>query len=164
MTLVIELYSRWEFAGILDIEAFALLNIERTQRGKSVNIALLEDNPPILDYMSTALEMLGHTVYNFTSSAPLLETLFIGESVRVPLPYDLALIDLLLPGSISGLETAQKIRQAIPPQQLHIIVVSACSQKELEETQAALPQVPILRKPFKMYELMQLIDQMQPAG
>ena len=129
-----------------------------------MNIALLEDNPPILDYLSTALEMLGHTVHKFTSSAPLLETLFTGASVRVPLLYDLTLIDLLLPGSISGLETAQKIRQAIPPQQLQIIVVSACSQKELEEAQAGLPYVPILRKPFKMHELMQLIDQMQPAG
>lgn len=129
-----------------------------------MNIALLEDNPPILDYLSTALEMLGHTVHDFTSSDLLLETLFIGESVRVPLPYDLALIDLLLPGTMSGLETAQKIRQAIPSHHLHIIVVSACSQKELEEAQAQLPQVPMLRKPFKMRELIQLIDQMQPAG
>jgi len=131
-----------------------------------VNIALLEDNPPILDYLSTALEMLGHSVQKFTSSAPLLETLFIGESVRVPLPYDLALIDLLLPGpgSASGLRTVQIIRQAISPQQLHIIVVSACSQKELEQAQAELPQVPILRKPFKMRQLLELIDQMQPTG
>ena len=129
-----------------------------------MNIALLEDNPPILDYLSTALEMLGHTVHKFTNSAPLLETLFIGESARVPLPYDLALIDLLLPGPISGLETAQMIQQAIPPQQLHMIVISACSQNELEEAQAELQHVPILRKPFKMHELMQLIDQMQPAG
>jgi CheY-like chemotaxis protein len=131
-----------------------------------VNIALLEDNPPILDYLSTALEMLGHNVQKFTSSAPLLETLFIGESVRVPLPYDLALIDLLLPGpgSASGLRTVQIIREAISPQQLHIIVVSACSQKELEQAQAELPQVPILRKPFKMRQLLELIDQMQPTG
>ena len=131
-----------------------------------MNIALLEDNPPILDYLSTALEMLGHSVQKFTSSAPLLETLFIGESVRVPFPYDLALIDLLLPGpgSASGLRTVQIIRQSISPQQLHIIVVSACSQKELEQAQAELPQVPILRKPFKMRQLLELIDQMQPAG
>jgi len=129
-----------------------------------VNIALLEDNPPILDYLSTALEMLGHTVHTFTNSAPLLESLFIDESVRVPLPYDLALIDLLLPGSVSGLQVAQKIQQAIPPQQLHIIVLSACSQRELDEAQAKLPEVPILRKPFKIHELSQLIDQMQPAS
>lgn len=129
-----------------------------------MNIALLEDNPPILDYLSTALEMLGHTVHTFTNSAPLLESLFIDESVRVPLPYDLALIDLLLPGSVSGLQVAQKIQQAIPPQQLHIIVLSACSQRELDEAQAKLPEVPILRKPFKIHELSQLIDQMQPAS
>lgn len=129
-----------------------------------MNIALIEDNPPILDYLSTALEMLGHTVHKFTDSTLLLESLFIGESLRVPLPYDLALIDLLLPGPVSGLEIALKIRQAIPPHQLHVIIVSACSQKELEEAQAALPQVPILRKPFKMHELTQFIDQMQPAG
>lgn len=128
-----------------------------------MNIALLEDNPPILDYLSTALEMLGHTVHTFTNSVPLLESLFIDESVRVPLPYELALIDLLLPGSVSGLQTAQKIQQAIPSQQLRIIVISACSQKELEEAQAALPHVPILRKPFKIHELAQIIDQMQPA-
>ena len=127
-------------------------------------IALLEDNPPILDYLSTALEMLGHTVHKFTHSSPLLETLFIDERVRTPLPYDLALIDLLLPGPVSGLATAQKLRQAIPLQHLHIIMISACSQKELEEAQAELPQVPILRKPFKIQELLQLIDQMQPAG
>jgi len=150
--------------SILDVAAFALLDIERTKRGNPVIIALLEDNPPILDYLSTALEMLGHTVHRFANSAPLLETLFTGESARAPLPYDLAIIDLLLPGSISGLETAQRIRQTMPPQQLYMIVISACSQKELEEAQAELPQVPILRKPFKMHELTQLIDQIQPAG
>ncbi|HEY6539362.1 MAG TPA: response regulator [Ktedonobacteraceae bacterium] len=128
-----------------------------------MNIALLEDNPPILDYLSTALEMHGHTVHKFTDSAPLLESLPTGENTRVPLPYDLAIIDLLLPGPVSGIETIQKIWQAIEPHRLPMIVVSACSQKELEEARALLPQVPILRKPFKMRELTQLIDQLQPA-
>jgi CheY-like chemotaxis protein len=128
-----------------------------------VNIALLEDNPSILDYLSTALELLGHSVAKFTHSTPLLETLFIGENVRSPIPYDLVLIDLLLPGSISGLETAHIIQQAIPPNRLHIIVVSACSQKELEQARAELLHVPILRKPFRIHELLQTIDQMRLA-
>lgn len=129
-----------------------------------MNIALLEDNPPILDYLSTALEMLGHTVHTFTDSAPLLDTILAAESARLPFPYDLAVIDLLLPGPDSGIETIQKIRQAIAPHQLPMIVVSACSQKELEEAQAILPDIPMLRKPFKMHELTHLIDQLQPAG
>ncbi|HLZ57901.1 MAG TPA: response regulator [Ktedonosporobacter sp.] len=128
-----------------------------------MNIALLEDNPPILDYLSTALEMHGHTVHKFTDSAPLLETIPTGKNAGVSLPYDLAIIDLLLPGPVSGIETIQKIWQALAPYRLPMIVVSACSQKELEEARAILPQVPFLRKPFKMRELTQLINQLQPA-
>ena len=126
-----------------------------------MNIALLEDNPPILDYLSTALEMYGHTVHTFTDSAPLLETLLPGKNAHASPPYDLAIIDLLLPGPVSGIETIQKIWQALAPYRLPMIVVSACSQKELEEARASLPQVPILRKPFKMRELTKLIDQLQ---
>lgn len=128
-----------------------------------MNIALLEDNPPILDYLSTALEMHGHTVYKFTDSAPLLETIPGGENTSVSLPYDLAIIDLLLPGPISGIETIQKIWQALAPYRLPMIVVTACSQKELEEARTIVPQVPFLRKPFKMRELTQLINQLQPT-
>ena len=160
MTLVIETEVLYVREYIIDIVACASFDVEPT-KGGSVNIALLEDNPSILDYLSTALEMLGHRVQKFTHSAPLLETLFSGENVRSPLPFDLALIDLLLPGSISGLEAAHLIQQAIPSNQLHIIVISACSHKELEQARAELPQVPFLRKPFRMHELLQTIDQIQ---
>ncbi len=128
-----------------------------------MNIALLEDNPPILDYLSTALEMHGHTVHKFSDSAPLLETLLPDKSTHIPLPYDLAIIDLVLPGPVSGIETIQRIWEAVAPHRLPMIVVSACSQKELEEARAILPQVPMLRKPFKMRELTQIIDQLQPT-
>ncbi len=128
-----------------------------------MNIALLEDNPPILDYLSTALEMHGHTVHKFTDSAPLLETILTWKNTPLSLPYDLAIIDLLLPGPVSGIETIQKIWQALAPYRLPMIVVTACGQKELEAAQAILPQVPFLRKPFKMRELTQLINQLQPA-
>ena len=128
-----------------------------------MNIALLEDNPPILDYLSTALEMHGHTVHKFTDSAPLLETILTWKNTPLSLPYDLAIIDLLLPGPVSGIETIQKIWQALAPYRLPMIVVTACGQKELEAARAVLPQVPFLRKPFKMRELTQLINQLQPA-
>lgn len=128
-----------------------------------MNIALLEDNPPILDYLSTALEMHGHTVHKFTDSAPLLETILTWKNAPLSLPYDLAIIDLLLPGPVSGIETIQKIWEALAPYRLPMIVVTACGQKELEAARAILPQVPFLRKPFKMRELTQLINQLQPA-
>jgi len=123
-----------------------------------VKIAILEDNPSILDYLSTALEMSGHHITTFTHGAALLHTLFHNSQAFPDQPFDLVLVDLLLPGSISGLDAVRTIRRTFPPEQLPIIIVSACSQKELDEAQAMLPGTPMMRKPFKIQELLRLID------
>jgi DNA-binding response OmpR family regulator len=123
-----------------------------------VNIAILEDNPAILDYLSTALEMSGHHIATFTHGADLLDALFYEDQSLSDLPFDLILVDLLLPGDISGLDAIRSIRGAYTPERLPIIIVSACSQKELDEAQAALPGTPMMRKPFKIQELLHLID------
>jgi len=123
-----------------------------------MNIGVLEDNPAILDYMAIALEMEGHHVQTFTHSTPLIETLLTGSGIRYPLPYDLIVVDLLLPGSISGLETIKHIQQVIPLSKLPVIIISAGGKEELESVKATLPHVPILRKPFKMSALLELIE------
>lgn len=128
-----------------------------------MNIALLEDNPAILDYMSTALRMAGHTVYAHVESPSLLAALFHQSGVRCPLPYDLVIVDLLLPGDMSGVEAIQCIHQSIPPRNLPIIIVSACSPQELAQVKARFPYVPALRKPFKMSSLLRLIEQLKPV-
>ena len=123
-----------------------------------MNIALLEDNPAIVDYMSTALRMAGHQVYPHTDSLSLLAQLFHHTGIRSPLPYDLVIVDLLLPGTMSGIEAIHRVYQAIPPWILPIIIVSACSQEELAQVKARFPHVPILRKPFKMSSLLHVIE------
>lgn len=133
------------------------------QRGTLMKIGLLEDNPAILDFMTTALQMAGYRVETHTKSASLLEALLAGGDVAAPLPYDIVIVDLLLPGNIPGLAAIEHIHQAISPKRLPIIVVSACSQDELEEVKLKLPHVPVLRKPFKMNALLQLIEQMKAS-
>jgi CheY-like chemotaxis protein len=123
-----------------------------------VKIAILEDNPAVLDYLSTALQMNGHQVQLFTHGAPLLETLFSTGQAPSSLPFDLILVDLLLPGDISGLQAIQAIRQTISQERLPVIIVSASGQKELDAVQAQLPDTPIIRKPFKIMELLRAID------
>ncbi len=127
-----------------------------------MNIALLEDNPAILDYMSTALRMAGHNVYTHVGSFSLLAALFHLEKVRSPLPYDLVIVDLLLPGDMSGVEAIHRIHQSISPRTLPIVIVSACSQDELAQVKASFPHIPTLRKPFKMSNLLHIIDQLKP--
>ena len=126
-----------------------------------MNIALLEDNPAILDYMSTALRMAGHTIYTHTDGHSLLAALFHQADVSTPLPYDLLIVDLLLPGNISGAETIRRIHQTIPSGSLPIIIVSACSEGELAQVSASFPHIPILRKPFRMSSLLHIIEQLR---
>ncbi|HZU68864.1 MAG TPA: response regulator [Ktedonobacteraceae bacterium] len=128
-----------------------------------MNIALLEDNPAVLDYMSTALRMAGHNVSTHVESSSLLAALFHPAGVCSPLPYDLVIVDLLLPGDMSGVEAIHRIRQSIPPDTLPIVIVSACSQYELAQVKARFPHIPMLRKPFKMSKLLQTINQLKPV-
>ena len=123
-----------------------------------MKIGLLEDNPAVVEYMSTLLEMAGHTVEVHTHGSSLLETLFTEAGVRSPLPYDLLLVDLLLPGTLSGLEAIQSIQQRLSPGQLPILIVTAVGLELLEEVQTKLPTVTVLRKPFKRSVLLQLIE------
>jgi two-component system response regulator ChvI len=124
-----------------------------------MNIGLLEDNPAILDYMTVALEMAGHKVHAFTCGASLLEVLT-GSGPRYPLPYDLIIVDLLLPGTISGLETIKQIQEIIPLKKLPVIIISAGGRDVIELVKMSLPDVPLLRKPFKMSVLLQMIEEM----
>lgn len=123
-----------------------------------MNIAILEDNPAILDYLSTALQMNGHSVQTFTQGVDLLEALFQSGLVPSPLPFDLILVDLLLPGDISGLQAIKSIRASISYERLPVIIVSASGQKELDNAQAELPHTPVIRKPFKIMDLLKMID------
>lgn len=129
-----------------------------------MKIGLLEDNPAILDYMTVALEMARHEVLTYTEGASLIETLLSGSEVRRPLAYDLIIVDLLLPGDISGLETIKCIQEVIPPSQLPVIIISAGSQEEIDSVQATLPDVPVLRKPFNMSTLLDLVNELKVAG
>jgi CheY-like chemotaxis protein len=126
-----------------------------------MKIGLLEDNPALLDFMSTMLEMAGHSVETHTSGSSLLETLFLETKVRFPLPYDIIIVDLLLPGSMSGLETIQTIRQRLSPTQLPVLIVTAVGSGELAEAITRLPEVPVLRKPFQRSALLQLIEELK---
>jgi len=77
------------------------------------------------------------------------------------LPYDLLIVDLLLPGKLSGLETIQHLRHALSPERLPIIVISAIGQEALEELKTSQPDVRVLRKPFKIQTLLQLVHELK---
>jgi DNA-binding response OmpR family regulator len=123
-----------------------------------MKIGLLEDNPAILDYMTTALKMAGHDVFTHTQALSLLKTLLPNGEPYHPLPYDLLIVDLLLPGDLHGQKAIELLYQKIPFEELPIIVVSACSQDELTEIQKRFPRISTIRKPFRISVLLRLVE------
>ena len=123
-----------------------------------MRIGLLEDNTAIHEYITAVLELAGHTVITHTIGMSLLNELFTDTGGPSPLPYELVIVDLLLPGTLSGLAVINSIRQIIPPETLPIIVVSAASQKQLQQIDERFPDVQVLQKPFPMQKLLQLIE------
>ena len=123
-----------------------------------MKIAILEDQPDILELLTTGLELAGHRAYPYRTGTSLVETLFTPQSKHAPLPYDLLIIDLYLPGTPSGVEVINAIHQHIPPGTLPIILTWATSQSELSDLQAHLPTVNVLRQPFHLKDLLALIE------
>jgi DNA-binding response OmpR family regulator len=105
--------------------------------------------------------MAGHTVFAHMDGMSLLDTLFTDEKNRTPLPYDLLIIDLSLPGTLSGLSVISYIRQTITPEALPIIVLSAASPSQLENIQMRFPNVQVLQKPCEIKILLHLIETSQ---
>jgi len=122
-----------------------------------MNIGVLDDNPTILAYLETALEMDGHTVYKHMTGESLLQAML--NQPESYLLYDLVVLDLLLPGKLSGADVFLTLRKEFPAWQLPIIVITAVSGPTLEQFRHILPDdVPLLRKPFTPRELRRLIN------
>ena len=126
-----------------------------------MKIGLLEDNPAICDMMQVALELAGHTVSTHTYGQALLETLTQAYQVEQmpynPLPYDLLIVDINLPGKLSGMDVITSVSRLLAPSTLPIIVVSASELSELSHLHSCFPTLPIIRKPFTIQVLLQAI-------
>ena len=128
--------------------------------GRTLRIGVLDDNRGILHLIETILKMEGHTVSTYADGSSLLDVLSIQEAEELP-PYDLVILDLLLPGTQSGADVFCAIRQQFSAEVLPIIVITAVDEPTLRQFRHILPDdVPLLRKPFAPRKLRRLIAQL----
>jgi DNA-binding response OmpR family regulator len=120
-----------------------------------MRIALLEDNPTNSEYMQTLLEMAGHQVFPYPQGHSLISALQTISDISL---YDVIIIDLLLPNSLTGLDVMHYLQEKFSAKLLPFIVVSALSRQELDRVQADFPETPIIRKPFKGKQLVEAIQ------
>ena len=111
------------------------------------NILLVDDDEDLRSMVANALDAQGHHVVEVSNGAAALEAL----ASAVP---DIAVIDFAMPG-MNGAELAQRIREQWPA--LPILFASGFADTDAIEA-ATGSEVTILRKPFRVDELLQAID------
>jgi PAS domain S-box-containing protein len=113
-------------------------------------VLLVEDNEEVAGVSAAYLEQLGYTV----------EVTFNGSDARRKLQtgrsYDLVFSDILMPGSVAGLELARVVREYHP--HIPILLTTGYSQKAQEAVREGFP---ILQKPYDLRSLSKAIREVR---
>src|ERR1700726_1829871 len=117
---------------------------------EAANILLVDDEPGMLRYIRTLLEVDEHKVQTASTGEEAV------ERVQKGLQPDLVLLDLLMPG-IDGLQTLEKLRQLKPG--LKVVMLSCVSDTRKVVQAIRLGALDYLPKPFQKAELTTVIDQ-----
>src|ERR1700687_3127775 len=117
---------------------------------EAVNILLVDDEPGMLRYIRTLLEVDDYTVQTASTGEEAL------QQVEKGLRPDLVLLDLLMPG-IDGLQTLEQLRQLVPG--LKVVMLSCVSDTRKVVQAIRLGAQAYLTKPFQKAELTTVIDQ-----
>jgi len=136
-----------------------LLTITVMKECERMRIGVLEDDPAIRGLLHETLEMCGHTPCIFRNGWDFLEQFLDEEAVLSRKPFDVVLIDLFLPSSISGKQTIHQLRTAYAD--LPIVIISAASCQHLERLEQEYPGVAVFRKPFVLRKLLAAIEAYQ---
>jgi two-component system response regulator AtoC len=122
---------------------------------ESANILLVDDEPGMLRYIRTLLEVDEYKVETATTGEEAL------ARVQKGTQPDLVLLDLLMPG-IDGLQTLEQLRQIKPG--LKVVMLSCVNDTRKVVQAMRLGAHDYLTKPFQKAELDAVIDQCIGAG
>src|SRR5690349_22302452 len=117
---------------------------------ETANILLVDDEPGMLRYIRTLLEVDEYKVETATTGEEAL------ERVQKGMQPDLVLLDLLMPG-IDGIQTLEQLRQMQPG--VKVVMLSCVSDTRKVVQAMRLGAHDYLTKPFQKAELDAVIDQ-----
>jgi CheY-like chemotaxis protein len=117
----------------------------------TVPILLIEDEPSVTAFLRAALERHGYAVANAASGAEGLNMLSGGK-------YSGVISDIRMPGAVNGAEVHAWIQKNRPELCARIILISGDTANS--ETQAFLAQsgTPCIEKPFRVQQLMTVVE------
>jgi DNA-binding response OmpR family regulator len=114
-------------------------------------ILLIEDEPSVTAFLRAALERHGYAVANAATGAEGLNMLSGGK-------YTGVISDIRMPGAVNGAEVHAWIQKNRPELCARIILISGDTANS--ETQAFLAQsgTPCIEKPFRVQQLMTVVE------
>jgi DNA-binding NtrC family response regulator len=114
-------------------------------------ILLIEDEPSVTAFLRAALERHGYAVANAATGAEGLNMLNGGK-------YSGVISDIRMPGAVNGAEVHAWIQKNRPELCARIILISGDTANS--ETQAFLAQsrAPCIEKPFRVQQLMTIVE------
>jgi CheY-like chemotaxis protein len=114
-------------------------------------ILLIEDEPSVTAFLRAALERHGYAVANAATGAEGLNMLSGGK-------YSGVISDIRMPGAVNGAEVHAWIQKNRPELCARIILISGDTANS--ETQAFLAQsgTPCIEKPFRVQQLMTVVE------
>jgi len=121
----------------------------RTGKG---TVLLVEDNKEVAAILAEYLEQLGFTVDHAWNASEALRKL------QSKGPYHLVVTDILMPGSVAGLELARIVRGNYS--EVPVLLTTGYSERAQE---AILEGFPVLQKPYDLHTLSDAVRELQSA-
>jgi PAS domain S-box-containing protein len=108
-------------------------------------VLLVEDEQPVLQYVSGQLTSLGYQVTAVSTGLDALDLLQQGQC------FDLLFTDVVLPKGLSGVQVAQQASQLCP--QIKVLLTSGYPEEVFQQHGSLADDTILLRKPYRRKEL-----------
>ncbi|MCX5750573.1 MAG: response regulator [Candidatus Saganbacteria bacterium] len=115
---------------------------------QKVKIMVVDDEPSVLESFKMILKIKDYDVDTYPDGASAL-------SVLKPNVYDMAFVDLKLPG-MDGIEILKRIKETDP--NVEVAIVTAYATESSHANAITLGALEYLRKPFLMEEIYELVE------
>ena len=114
-------------------------------------ILLIEDEPSVTAFLRAALERHGYAVANAATGAEGLNMLSGGK-------YSGVISDIRMPGAVNGAEVHAWIQKNRPELCARIILISGDTANSETQAFLAQSQAPCIEKPFRVQQLMTIVE------
>lgn len=123
---------------------------ERPRAAATKTILYVEDNDRVRNALIEVMGVLGYRVLSAENAIEALKFLNVTEKI------DLLLTDIVMPGGMSGVDLADKVRATRP--EVRIILITAYSDEELQRHAITGMGYAVLRKPLRVRALTEALS------